>query len=66
MWRQFPVKQGVKQGNILSTNFYKTYIDPLLNLLRSKRLEIRLGTVYVCGPTVADDLAYLPKFKDEL
>ena len=25
----FPVKQGVKQGDILSTNFYKTYIDPL-------------------------------------
>ena len=34
----FPVKQGVKQGGILPTNFYKTYIDPLLNLLRSKRL----------------------------
>ena len=31
----FPVKQGVKQGGILSTNFYKTYIDPLLNLLKS-------------------------------
>ena len=62
----FPVKQGVKQGGILSTNFYKTYIDPLLNLLRSKRLGFRLGTVYVGGPTVADDLAYLTKFKDEL
>ena len=60
------MKRGVKQGGILSTNFYKTYIDPLLNLLRSKRIGFRLGTVYVGGPTVADDLAYLTKFIDEL
>ena len=62
----FPVTQGVKQGGILSTNFYKTYIDPLLNLLRSKRLGFCLRTVYVGGPTVADYLAYLTKFKVEL
>ena len=61
----FPVKQGVKQGGIVSTNVYKTYIYPLLNLLRSKRLGFRLGTVYVGGPSVADDLAYLTKFKVE-
>ena len=49
-----------------SSHFYKIYFDPLLNLLKSKRLGFRLGTVYVGGPTVADDLAYLTEFKDEL
>ena len=62
----FPVNQGVKQGGILSTHLYKTYIDPLLKILRSKRLGFYLGTVYIGVPTVADDLAYLSKFKDEL
>ena len=59
------MKQGVKQGGILSTNFCKTYTDPHLNLLRSKRLGFCHGTVYVGGPTVADDLAYLTKFEDK-
>ena len=62
----FPVMQGVKQGGILSTHLYKTYIDPLLKTLNSKRLGLYLGTVYIGVPTVADDLAYLSKYKDEL
>ena len=43
---------------------YKTYIDPILNILHDKKLRFRLGAVYVA--TVADDLAFLSKFKDEL
>ena len=62
----FPVNQGVKQGGILSTHLYKTYIDPLLNVLKSKRLGFYLGTVYLCDPTIADDVVHLSKFKDEL
>ena len=62
LWRQ-----GVKQGGIISTKFYKTYIDPLLNMLRSKRLGFHLEQcIYIGDPTVADDFAYLTRFKDEL
>ena len=42
-----------------------TAIDKL-NLLKSKRLGFHLRTVCVGGYTVADDLAYISKFKDEL
>ena len=62
----FPVKQGVKQDGFLSTHLYKSYIDPLLNILNSKRLGFYLGTVYIGNPTVADDLAFLSQFKREL
>ena len=60
------MNQGVKQGGNLSTHLYKTYIDPLLNVLKSKRLGFYLGTVYLGDPTVADDVVHLSKFKDEL
>lgn len=33
----FLVKQSVKQGGILSTHLYKTYIDSLLNILKNKK-----------------------------
>ena len=62
----FSINQGVRQGGILSTHLYKVYIDPLLDILRSKRLGLHLGTVYIGDPTVADDLAFLTKLKDEL
>ena len=34
----FPINQSVRQGGILSTDLYKIYIDPLMNILKSKRL----------------------------
>ena len=60
------MKQGIRQGGILSTHLYKTYIDPILNILQDKKLGFKLGAAYVGQPTVADDLAFLSKFKDEL
>ena len=33
----FPINQGVGQGRILSTGFYKVYIDELLRILKSKK-----------------------------
>ena len=55
----FPINQGVGQGRILSTGFYKVYIDELLRILKSKRLGLRIGTVYIGCPTCADDIALL-------
>ncbi|MCG8048963.1 MAG: reverse transcriptase family protein [Candidatus Thiodiazotropha endolucinida] len=62
----FPINQGVRQGGVLSTHLYKVYVDPLLELLKSKRLGYRLGTVYLGSPTVADDVTFLTKFREEL
>ena len=62
----FPINQGVGQGRILSTGFYKVYIDELLRILKSKRLGLRIGTVYIGCPTCADDIALLALSPDEL
>ena len=43
----FPINQGVRQGDILSTHLYKIYIDPLLDILKSKRLGLRIGTTHI-------------------
>lgn len=62
----FPINQGVRQGGILSTSLYKVYIDELLQILKSKRLGIRIGSVYIGCPTCADDVALLALTPDEL
>lgn len=62
----FPINQGVRQGGILSTSLYKVYIDELLRILKSKRLGLRIGSVYIGCPTCADDVALLALTPDEL
>ena len=62
----FPIGQGVRQGAILSTSLYKVYIDELLRILKSKRLGLRIGTVYIGCPTCADDIALLALTPEEL
>ena len=62
----FPIHQGVKQGGVLSTTLYKTYIDEFLDILECKRLGFRIGTVFVGSPACCDDIAFLTKSKDEL
>ena len=62
----FAVSQGVRQGAILSTHLYKVYLNPLLDILKDKRLGFRLGTVYIGSPAVADDVVYLSGLQNEL
>ena len=62
----FAVNQGVRQGAKLSTHLYKIYMDPLLDILKDKRLGFRLGTVYTRSPTVTDDVVYLLRLQSEL
>ena len=62
----FPINQGVRQGGILSTDLYKVYIDPLMNVLKSKRLGLKIGTVYVGCQACADDIALLASSDKEL
>ena len=52
---KFEIKQGVRQGGILSTDMYKVYDNKLLDRLESAMLGIRIGGINCNGPTCADD-----------
>ena len=55
----FPIKQGVRQGGILSTTHYKLFNNGLLHMLDESGLGARIGC-FTCGaPTCADDVAVL-------
>ena len=55
----FSVLQGVHQGGILSTHFYKTYLNDFLLDLEFRALGKYTGNLYMGCPTVADDLLFL-------
>jgi hypothetical protein len=55
-----------KEGGILSTGLYKTYINELLLTLERNRVATHIGTTYVGCPTVADDLALLANCTPDL
>ena len=62
----FDIKQGVRQGGILSPFLYKLYINNLLKNLESHRIGFNLGSIYVGCPTCADDIALLSSSPEEL
>ena len=51
----FPVRQGVRQGAVLSTTLYKMYINGLLQILERAEVGMHIGNIYVGVPTCADD-----------
>lgn len=61
----FPIKQGVRQGGLLSTSLYKLYINSLLTDLEQHSLGKRIGTTYVGCPTVADDVLLMSEDASE-
>ncbi|MES9903311.1 MAG: reverse transcriptase family protein [Sedimenticola sp.] len=62
----FNILQGVRQGGILSTHFYKTYINNLLLDIESQHLGKHIGTTYVGCPTCADDVLLMSNDSAEL
>lgn len=60
------IRQGVRQGGILSTHFYKTYANDLLTELEAKCLGKFIGPIYVGCPTVADDVLFVSEDDVEL
>ena len=48
----FSVLQGVRQGGILSTHFYKTYLNDLLLDLESRALGKYIGNLYMSCLTI--------------
>ena len=59
--RKFQETLGVKQGNINSSNDYKVYINPALNIFENAELGVAIGPINVSISGVADDL-YLMSF----
>ena len=57
------IKQGVRQGGVLSTGHYKRYNNPLLLQLEKRYSGVRIGSISIPHITVADDLALLAKDK---
>ncbi len=64
--RQYTVKQGIRQGGILSTVLYKQFIDGLLRSMESMELGVYIGTTYMGVPTCCDDILLLAHGNEEL
>ena len=64
--RQFSIKQGVRQGAILSPLLYSIYVDELLHKLTASGLGISMSGVYCGAPMYADDLALISDSAAEL
>ena len=63
---QFRIRQGVWQGGIVSTFFYKTYINLCLMELKEHKIGLMIGTTYCGCPPCADDIALLLECENEL
>jgi len=64
--RTFCIKQGVKQGAILSLLLYSLFVNDLLVTLEQLGLGVRIGNVYCGAPMYADDLALIASSPHEL
>ena len=62
----FPIEQGVRQGGILSTHFYKLYVELPLVDLKEHAFGAFIGTTNVCALAVADDFLFMSNSSDEL
>ena len=62
----FCVLQGVRQGGILSTHSYKTFLNDFLMEWESRALGKFIGSLYMGCPTVADDLLFMSSSDGEL
>ena len=60
------VKQGVRQGAILSPLLYSVYVDELLVLLDESCLGATVGSVHCPSPMYADDLYLIAETPDKL
>ena len=55
--KKFEIKQGVRQGGILSTDLYKIYENPLLDRLENIDHGAKIGEIGCAAPACADDVA---------
>ena len=55
----FTVKAGVRQGGILSPDFYCLYVEDLIDILKSKKVGCYIMSVFLAALVYADDMAIL-------
>ena len=60
------IRQGVRQGGVLSTSHYKRYNNPHLIVLEDRYTGVVIDSIYVPCITVADDTALISNSDDEL
>ena len=53
------MKNGVKQGGVISHIFFSIYIDPLLLQLRNSGYGCHLNGVYMGALSYADDITFI-------
>ena len=62
----FPIRQGVRQGAILSPLLYSIFVDELLDILSMSGYGVRVNSLYIGAPMYADDLALVAESPQEL
>ena len=55
----FSVMAGVRQGGILSPDFYCLYVEELIDILKSKNVGCHILSVFLAALLYADDMALL-------
>ena len=55
--RKFEIKQGVKQGGLLSADLFKLYSNDTFETLNNTNVGGTIGDIIVCVPGCADDVA---------
>ena len=62
----FPIKQGVRQGSILSPLLYSIFVNELLDQLSASSFGVFIEGTYCGAPMYADDLALIGSSPEEL
>ena len=62
----FVIRQGVRQGGVLSSTHYKGYNNPLLLQLEDKYTGALIGSIRIPHVTVADDLLLVSESELEM
>ncbi len=60
------IKQGVRQGGVLSTTHYKRFNNPLLLQIENKFTGATIGHINIPQVTCADDLALITHSANEM
>ena len=55
----FAISAGVRQGGILSPNFYNIYVDGLIDILQSSAIGCRIRNLFVAALLYANDVCIL-------
>ena len=66
MSRPFSIKQGVRQGGVLSTEHCKRYNNPLLIKLETNFKGAKIGNICIPHTACADDVALLSHSKSDM